>query len=825
MKIPNIFIAIASFLFAVATANAVPAYPGLLKITQPDGSVLTYRIVGDERFHAFTTTDGHMIKADANGVMRYVESISEDGTPVMGMIAHNPDMRQAAEVERLKAIGTADFNKAYNENVMRKAPMQRLPGPTFPTTGNLKGVILLVEFADNSMQEGHDSKLFHSVMNEEGFSLNGATGSARDYFISQSMGKFTPDFDVFGPIKLKKSMMYYGANDSYGQDSKPGLMVKEACEYASDELGVDFTKYDYNDDGIVDFVYVIYAGYAESYGASSNTIWPHASNLVSLGISCNVNGKQVQRYACSSELKYVSGTQLEGIGTFCHEFSHVLGLPDAYNTRNQQMVQLGVWDVMDTGNYNNESHTPPAYSAFERFTVGWLDFVELDTPADLVTLDELTQNNVAYKISTADENEFFTLENRQQKGWDAYLPGRGLMIFHVAYDQSAWDGNYVNSGTIQRYDLVEADGTQGITTESDLYPIATNNMFTDYSSPSSLSWDGTPTEKGVTNITDNNGVISFSFMKDRLKRPVAEEASDITSSSFVANWQEVEEAESYRLNLREILPDSINPVITDEDFSLMTSGEYPKSDITDIGEDLDSYMAQQGWYGSKIYQSGGYMQVGFYGQNGMLRSPVFEFADCDGYATMAFNAVSYPGKTVSYTISLTDPDTQATIQKHSLKANKTESEVVIYFKNVPQKAYFIIETNKERAYFNDLRILKDSIGKDNVWNAGPQEWSVDSISGTSYMVDGLTANRTYIYNVQALSAEELKSSLPSADIQVTTTIGTGIKNFESSATRKIASVSFYDLSGRKISGTAKGIIIQRITYDDGYAEARKLIIP
>ena len=219
------------------------------------------------------------------------------------------------------------------------------------------------------------------------------------------------------------------------------------------------------------------------------------------------------------------------------------------------------------------------------------------------------------------------------------------------------------------------------------------------------------------------------------------------------------------------------------------------------------------------------MQVGFYGQNGMLRSPVFEFADCDGYATMAFNAVSYPGKTVNYTISLTDPDTQATIQKHSLKANKTESEVVIYFKNVPQKAYFVIETNKERAYFNDLRILKDSIGKDDVWNAGPQEWSVDSISGTSYMVDGLTANRTYIYNVQALSAEELKSSLPSADIQVTTTIGTGIKNFESSATRKIASVSFYDLSGRKISGTAKGIIIQRITYDDGYAEARKLIIP
>lgn len=824
MRIPSIFLAIALLLFAVASAHAVPAYPGLMKITQPDGSILTYRIIGDEHFHAFATTDGHMIKPDADGAMRYIEAISEDGTPVMGMIAHDPEMRQLAEKERLNTIGTADFKKAYS-NAMRKAPiMQRLPGPSFPTTGNLKGVVLLVEFADNSMQDGHDSNLFHSVMNEEGFSLDGATGSARDYFISQSMGKFTPEFDVVGPIKLKKNMMYYGANDNRGQDVRPAEMVKEACEYAETELGVDFSKYDYNNDGIVDFVYVIYAGYAESYGASSNTIWPHASNLVSLGVSCNVSGKQVQRYACSSELKYISGTKLEGIGTFCHEFSHVLGLPDAYNTINQYYVQLGVWDVMDTGNYNNESHTPPAYSAFERYSLGWLELIELDTPSDLITLQELTENNVAYRISTDDENEFFTLENRQQKGWDAYQPGRGLMIFHIAYEQSAWDGNYVNSGTIPRYDLVEADGTQGTETATDLYPIETNDMFTDYSSPSSLSWDGTPTEKGITNIRNENGIISFSFMKDRLKRPVAEEASEITSSSFVANWQEVDQAESYRLNLYEILPDSLNPVITEEDFSLMSYDEYPKSGITDIGNELDSYMNQQGWSGSNIYESGGYVQIGFYGRDGNLNSPVFDFSDCNGYLTVALNVVSYPGKTVNYSVSLTDAETNETIQEHNLKANKTESEVILYFKDIPEKGKITLKTNKERAYLNDMRILKDSIPEQDVWTVGPREWFIAGINGTSHTVDGLNSNRTYIYNVQAMASEEQKCSLPSQDIMVTTAQSIGIDNTEISVSKEVVSTAFYDLAGRKVSGTTKGILIQHTAFDDGHTEVRKVIV-
>lgn len=825
MKTLKIVIVTALCLLAGTIARAIPSYPGVLTMTQPDGTTLSYHIVGDEHYHGFVTTDGYLIKPDNAGGMRYIESIMQDGNTVMGMIAHNTETRPATEKAWLQMKGMTDFNTIYQEALRRKSPVKQLPGPSFPTTGNLKGIVLLVEFADNAMQEGHDSKLFHSVMNDENYTLNGATGSTRDYFVAQSMGKFTSDFDVFGPIKLKKSMMHYGQNDRFGNDSNPGQMVKEACEYASEQLGVDFSKYDYNNDNVVDFVYIIYAGYAESYGASSNTIWPHASNLTSLGIDCNVNGKQVQRYACSSELKYVSGTQLEGIGTFCHEFGHVLGLPDMYNTYNQQRVQLGAWDIMDTGSYNNESHTPPAYSAFERYSLGWMELTEIDTPADSMTLAELTENNVAYRISTADENEFFTLENRQQRGWDAYQPGRGLMIIHIAYESSAWDGNFVNAGNIQRYDLVEADGTQGTEQETDLYPTATNNLFTDYSVPNSLAWNGTPTDKGVTNIRDNNGVISFRFMKDRLHRPVAEEATNITAESFIAQWQPVDGAESYRLNVSEILPDSINPIITEEEFSLMTEGNYPKADINDIGEELDSYLSQPGWYGSKIYQAGGYMLVGYYGQSGSLRSPLFDLSGNNRECTVAFHVASYPGKTVSYTVSMIDIDTNTTVEEYNLKANKTETEVILRFHQGTRRTRLSIDTNKERIYFNNLRILKGSVADDAVWTVGPKEWKIDNIPDTSYKVDGLTSNRTYLYNVQALSAEEQRSSLPSNNISVTTQVSTGIEHMENDADSPVIATTYYDITGCKVTQPRNGMYIRRDTHENGMIRISKIFIP
>ena len=751
-------------------AQAIPAWRGWHKHTQPDGTTIEYRLLGDEYCHALVARDGRQLLHGSDGSLQYVGD---------------------------KPLDFADF---YAASRSEKAGQRRVLGDNFPTKGTVKGLVLLAEFADNSFQPEYTREVFDAVMNEENCSLYQATGSSRDYFIAQSMGQFTPHFDVVGPVKLPRIMQYYGANNSQGNDRNAGQMISDACKLAHDSLGIDFSQYDYNDDGEVDFVYVIYAGYAESYGASSNTIWPHAANLTDMGVSCYLKGKHVQRYACSCELKYSTGTQLEGIGTFCHEFGHVLGLPDMYNTYQQNRIQLGSWDIMDVGTYNNESRTPPAYSAFERYSLGWLDFIDIDTPADTMELLELTQNNTAYRIVTpGNPNEYFTLENRQQIGWDRYLPGGGLMIIHVNYDKSAWNMNAVNSGINPRYDLVEADGRQGQNLPTNLFPTPTNDMFTDYSTPNSLSWDGIPTEKGVTDIRiGDDGEVRFRFMHDRLKRPELLPVTHITTTAATLNWNAVSEAQSYRVSLREVLPDALNPLLLDEDFSQMTE----KNGFTDLSSSLDNYTSQSGWSGSEVYEAGGRVRIGAYGTDGRLTTPAVNTVDS---FTLAFLAASYPGKTVSYTVSLIDAVTGNTIERRSLKANKNETEQIITFANAPTRLRVSFETQRERLFLNRIRLLSDTLS--GVWTAGPRSWVIDSIADTSYRVESLVEGRTYYYYVQALAEEALRSSLPSAEGSFTTTTTTGLPAPTDLGATKPA---YFDLQGRRLSAPPlRGIYLKR----------------
>lgn len=822
MNIRRIILSAFLTLATITGAWAVKAWPGIHTQQQSDGSLLNYRVLGDEHCHAFATIDGYLLVPDDKGYMRYARQTGRGGLMPSNLVAHDLKLRSDNERKELESWGVNNFGRIYSEQTSKgMRNIKRLPGEAFPTQGNLKGIILLVEFADNSMQEGHDSELFHNLMNEPDCTRENATGSARDYFIDQSSGLFTPEFDVVGPIKLSHRMSYYGANNSQGKDSKPGLMVKEACEYAADSLGVDFSNYDFDNDGTVDFVYVIYAGYAESYGASSNTIWPHASQLSLLGIGCSVSGKTVNRYACSSELKYATGTRVEGIGTFCHEFSHVLGLPDMYNTSTTSVDELGTWDVMDQGNYNNESHTPPSMSAFERMSLGWLELTEIDTPADSISLDEMTQNNVAYRISTADANEYFTLENRQQVKWDAYHPGRGLMIMHITYDESAWNNNYVNAGTYPRYDLVEADGTQGNGEATDLFPTATNNMFTDYSSPNSLSRSGVPTDKGLTNIRDNDGVISFTFMKDRLRRPVLEEASDITDHSFTVNWNEVEGAIGYSLHIDEQLPDSLNPLLLDEDFDALTDGSYPKSGTDDISETIENFLSGSPWYGAQLYSCGGYLRIGGYGQSGKLYTPIFNAESSDGVLTLSFDARSYPAKNVAFKVDMVDTTTGDVVSSQSFKANKTEENYHIVFQGAASKCRFIITTQNERLFINRMRVLKGDVDSLCVWTVGPKSWDVDSIIATSYTVEGLSAQRTYNYNVTAIAAEAMQSSMPSATCSVETmATSTGIVGVDN-VDLVLKRVEYYDLEGRRIESKPSGFVIWRKVFSDGTVQTGK----
>jgi M6 family metalloprotease-like protein len=346
-------------------------------------------------------------------------------------------------------------------------------------------------------------------------------GSARQYFEDASFGQYNPQFDVVGPVTISKEHSYYGKNDSYGSDMYPDKMVSEACTVADTLFDVDFTQYDNNNDGYVDFVFVIYAGYGEADGGAASTIWPHSWYLSAAGARCEVDGKLVDLYACGNELDNFS-KQHTGIGTFCHEFSHVLGLPDLYVTNTATHVTLNEWDIMDYGPYNNEGNTPPAYSSYERFFLGWLT-PRLITEPENITLENLNSSNSALIITESDTanligndpnpTTFYMLENRQQEGWDQYLPGHGLMLTKIQYSYSRWAQNTVNNaGSKLGVDLLEANGKATKNGKaSDLFPTGATQYLKIADHP-------------IEQIEETEGVITFKY-----KGGIPEEGTSVES--------------------------------------------------------------------------------------------------------------------------------------------------------------------------------------------------------------------------------------------------------------------------------------------------------
>lgn len=463
------------------SSYAVNAKSGLLNVRQPDGSRIEMYLEGDENSHVAKSIDGRVLISDRDGF--YVYASAEDS----------------------------------NILLQERTRPKRLPGlmPTgYPTKGEQKALVILVEFADNEFSVTDPQDFFYRMLNEEGFSDGGATGSARDYFIENSSGLFIPHFDVYGPVKLPQDMRYYGANDRWGNDSNPQQMVIQACEALDKEI--DFSEYDADGNGIIDNVFVYYAGYGEADGGGANTIWPHSSQLsLVYNTKYMFDGVQLDRYACTNELQnFLKPGEPDGIGTFCHEFGHVLGIPDLYATMAINLTTPGIWDIMDNGSYNNGCMTPPYLSAYERAALGWLEPHNLQM-SDYV-LYPLGESNQAY-IYKGTDNEFFLFENRQQQGFDEYLPGHGMLIWHIDYNRSAWDNNMVNNNIWHMYiDLVEADNEPGLGSfAGDSFPGTKNvTVFSKHTTPSFSFWDKTiDVPLALWHIRESDeGLVSFSVV-------------------------------------------------------------------------------------------------------------------------------------------------------------------------------------------------------------------------------------------------------------------------------------------------------------------------
>ena len=528
-------------LLAMFRASAVPAYPYPVTVTQPDGSTLVIQGHGDEFYHFTTTADGYTIVKNDAGYYVYAQLQNNRLTPT-DRIARNQAERTANDVSFLETTGKMLIEKANNDGA-RKSRRKVATKESDSYYKNFRGLVILVNFSDRKFSRSDAHSVYDHMFNDVNYkgykNENGTSnrygsmfiGGVRDYFSQNSMGKFAPQFDVVGPVEVDmKSTEMNGTKNAW---------VVFAQAIANLSSTVDFSKYDADGDGYVDMMYFIVAGYGANYSGNNDAyLWPHKWSLEYVDVPA-YNGKRMGKYACSVELygwESNNQTILDGIGTVCHEFSHVLGLPDEYDTDYEaggQSHDPGQWSVMAGGSYSQLGRLPVGYSAFQRYASGFLT-PKVITSTGKFELNPMQENNEAYMLKTPVDKEFFLLENRQQSGWDAMLPGHGMLVFRVdSTNLEVWETNRVNATPSHNYyELLRAGNSTSGAQTSDPFPGTSNIMTLNNSTtPSLCTWNGTYNTFGLTEITETNGVINFKVNKEGNVEMLVEDFETMGSTS------------------------------------------------------------------------------------------------------------------------------------------------------------------------------------------------------------------------------------------------------------------------------------------------------
>ena len=498
----RILLSISAVLAAIAI-QAMPVKPGICRnITLADGTVVKAELVGDEHLTYWRTADGACYRQTPSaGVFSKVE---------LSALQSEYDAVVAQKAAREKAI---------LESARTSMPVKKVEGSKFQ--GKKKCLVILANFADTKFKPEHTLDLYKQIINGENYSDEtlGFKGSVRDYFKAQSGGQFEIDFDVVGPVDLPKGYAGYGKNDASGRDQAALVypMVEDAVNLAKDQV-TDWKQYDWDGDGLVEEVFVLYAGHGQAtYPQDPDLVWPHKSAIDPMTVA---DGVKVSVYACSCELGATEA--IDGIGAFCHEFSHCMGLKDHYDI-NGRGYGTGFWDIMCFGCYNGNTFLPAEYNSYEKMFCGWKEPIVLNAePQKIEGMKALAAGGDTYIFyNDGNENEYYMLENRQKTGWDAALPGEGLIVLHVDYSKGAWEDNQVNyNAARQRMTVIPADNTLGSTDEDkagDAWPYQGNNSLTNYSRPActvyNANTDGTGyMNKYLLNITQNaDGTISFEY--------------------------------------------------------------------------------------------------------------------------------------------------------------------------------------------------------------------------------------------------------------------------------------------------------------------------
>ncbi|MBR3854460.1 MAG: M6 family metalloprotease domain-containing protein, partial [Tidjanibacter sp.] len=583
----------------LAAALAIPAKPGAVRFVQSDGSVISLETFGDEFSH-YTLMDRTYTVVQKPGSTDFYFATQKDGVLTASGVLARPVSQLSAE-ERKVANRSVGLRPTLNSTIGRHPVcasdlvLSRSAEQTSRASvdqalkigrwggarkGKMKGLAILVEYSDVKFQSHATANAdFTAMLNEQGYSKNGATGSARDYFIANSNGQFEPEFVVMGPYELSNPRSYYGGNTSNGSDQRPAYMILEACNLA-DREGLDFSQFDGNNDGQIDLVFVFFAGNneAEAKYTFPDAVWPHMSYLIPKGTPGGSNldttetpvfdGKIAYTYACTSELKG-AGKEYSGIGSFCHEFGHAIGLPDNYDTdgeSNGTAFGLQYADIMAAGNYLNEGRTPPAYNIFERWLLGWASPKEI-TEAGEYRLGPLYDDHGFVIFTDENRDEFFLLENHNAQAnakafkWDKYLlegdskvdvagfgGGNGMLVYHVDIGTDVlprWDANRGNAYSAHEcLKLFRADPSAA---NSDsrrwFFPgDAQITSLTDKSTPAFVDWSAVPLGLKIANIALDGEDVVLTVLVDDLSYEVHQYDAFVnweTSKHDYAKWKVV----------------------------------------------------------------------------------------------------------------------------------------------------------------------------------------------------------------------------------------------------------------------------------------------
>lgn len=755
--------------------------------------------MGDERCNFYLSSEGQVLMPDADGLLYFADTAADGrlqrsefpATSAQrassSLKALQPAISKSVAAKQPKVVNTAPLASG-TENVSKGVGLYA--DPHVRGTGSPRCLIILAQYTDVKFTTSNAGEYFNNMINQKGFNRNGATGSALDYFTEASMGQFNPVFDVLGPVTLPNARSYYGGNDAYGNDKAPEDMVRHAAKILADK--VDFSVYDNDGDGVVDNVYVIYAGGGEASGAGASTVWPHSWDLSeSTGGKYKVGNVYLDHYACSNEIE---GGVPDGIGTFVHEFSHVLGLPDLYTTDYGSAASRtpGSYSVLDYGPYNNDGRTPPTYSVYERNAMGWIDCEVLDKPC-VIEMEHILTSNKAYIIPTASKNEFFLLENRQQQGSDKYIPGHGMLIWHIDYKTAQWTYNTVNNNSSHQYvDIEEACGTANNNNATTMagYPFpGTKNVtsFTSATTPALKTWSGVAIDMPITEIAEKNGVITAlaagGAPVPTLDAPEINPTAEITSDGFTASWQPVEGATDYLLTV----------------YTYNSSGNLQ---LPVVGFDNSSLptgwtATRQDWYRTAAYAGESVPSFRFAANGRYLQT-----AEFDGVVTgLSFWAIALPGDASKPASSLkilngtalkgTEITTLSTLTSRGARY-----EIDADFDHAAQLSFVAQLTNGYIA-IDDIAITV----KGETSEVAPGYDSRSTAGECQLKVSGLPAADKYAYSVVALN-DELKSQ-PSPLVYVSAPSGI----CDVAGDENDAPVEYFNLQGMRIHHPTPGSVV------------------